>query len=234
MDNIGLPNHLGIIMDGNGRWAQARGLPRSAGHQAGVQTARNIIKACVDLGIHVLSLYAFSTENWNRPVEEVNYIMSLAEEYASRELPELQKNGVCMKLMGKRTGLPSPVLNAFDQMIVQTQNNSRLVVNIALNYGGREELVDATKAIITACEQGIVNENNLDENTISHYLYCPDCPDVDLVIRTSGECRLSNFLLWRTANSVFYSTSVLWPDFRREHLQKLLDDYAEQVFGQYL
>ncbi|MEN6481311.1 MAG: polyprenyl diphosphate synthase [Anaerolineaceae bacterium] len=234
MDNIGLPDHLGIIMDGNGRWAQARGLPRSAGHQAGVQTARHIIEACIDLGIHVLSLYAFSTENWSRPVEEVNYIMFLAEEYARSELPELKKKGVCLKLMGKRTGLPNPVLNAFDQMIIQTQNNLRLIVNIALNYGGREELVDATKAIITACEQGIENENSLDENTISHYLYCPDCPDVDLVIRTGGEWRLSNFLLWRTANSVFYSTPVLWPDFRQEHLQKLLDDYTKQVSNQYL
>jgi undecaprenyl diphosphate synthase len=227
------PHHVGIIMDGNGRWAQARGLPRSAGHQAGMQTVRQIIEACANLGIEVLTLYVFSTENWCRPVEEVNYLMLLAEEYADRELPELQRNGVRLQLMGKREGLPAPVLKALDQAIVQTRDNSRLVLNLALNYGGRTEIVDAIKAILTAREQAAPDGFNLDESIIAHHLYCPDCPDVDLVIRTGGEWRLSNFLLWRSANAVFWSTPVLWPDFQREHLQEAIKIYDKQISEQY-
>jgi undecaprenyl diphosphate synthase len=228
-EKILTPCHLGIIMDGNGRWAQARGLPRSAGHQAGVQSARRIIEACIDLGVQVLTLYVFSTENWRRPIEEVDYLMLLAEEYATGELPELQRNGVRLQLMGKRQALPPSVLDALDRTIVQTRDNSKLILNLALNYGGRGEIVDAIKAILTAHEQGALDEANLDQSTIAHYLYCPDCPDADLVIRTGGEWRLSNFMLWRTANAVFLSTPVFWPDFQREHLQEAIRAYAEQI-----
>lgn len=219
-------------MDGNGRWAQARGLPRTAGHQAGVQTARRITEVCADLGVQVLTLYVFSTENWCRPEEEVNYLMLLAEEYAERELPELQRNGVRLQLMGKREGLPTPVLNSLDRTIMQTRDNSRLVLNLALNYGGRAEIVDAIKSILTAHEQGALDGLNLDESTLARYLYCPDCPDIDVVIRTGGEWRLSNFMLWRTAHAVFWSTPVLWPDFRREHLQEAIKIYAKQISDQ--
>lgn len=226
------PRHLGIIMDGNGRWAQARGLPRTAGHQAGVQTARRITETCANLGIQILTLYIFSTENWCRPVEEVNYLMLLAEEYAERELPELQRNGVRLQLMGKREGIPTPVLNSLDRAITQTRDNSRLVLNLALNYGGRAEIVDAIKAILTSHEQGVLNELDIDESLLARYLYCPNCPDIDLVIRTGGEWRLSNFMLWRTAHAVFWSTPVLWPDFQRENLELAIKIYAYQIMEQ--
>jgi undecaprenyl diphosphate synthase len=224
-----VPRHLAIIMDGNGRWAQQRGLPRMSGHQAGVQTVRRIIKACIDYGIQVLTLYVFSTENWCRPVEEVDFLMLLIEEYAACESSELQQNGVRLQLMGKREGLPTPVLNALDRTIMQTQDNSRLILNLALNYGGRTEIVDAIKAILTTHEQGALDGVSLDENDLARYLYCPDCPDVDLMIRTSGEWRLSNFLLWRAANAVFFSMPVLWPDFQREHLKEAINVYTEQI-----
>ena len=224
------PHHLGIILDGNGRWAQARGLPRSAGHQAGMQAVRRITETCAEFGIQVLTLCVFSTENWCRPVDEVDYLMLLVKEYAARELPELQRNGVCLRLMGKREGLPISVLNALDQAIMQTRDNSRLILYLALNYGGRDEIVTAIKAILTAHEQGALDGVNLDESLMARYLYCPDCPDVDLVIRTSGEWRLSNFLLWRAANAVFISMPVLWPDFRREHLQEAISKYLCQTY----
>ena len=223
------PRHLGIIMDGNGRWAQARGLPRSAGHQAGAQTVRHTIKSCADLGIQVLTLYVFSIENWSRPEGEVNYLLHLLKEYSTREIPELQSNGVRLQLMGKREGLPAPILNALDLTIMQTRDNSRLILNLALNYGGRTEIMDAIKAILTAQEQGALDGVNLDEGIFARYLYCPDCPDVDLVIRTGGEWRLSNFLLWRSTNAVFLSMPVLWPDFQRAHLQEAIKIYGKQI-----
>ncbi|MEN6409511.1 MAG: polyprenyl diphosphate synthase [Anaerolineaceae bacterium] len=224
-----IPRHLGIIMDGNGRWAQARGLPRSAGHQAGVQSARRIIEACAGLGIQVLTLYAFSTENWSRPEAEVDYIMSLVEQYAIDELPELQRNGIRFQLMGRREGLPNPILNALDRMIAQTCDNSRLIFNLAFNYGGRSEIADAIKTILTAADQDGFDASDLDENTIARYLYCSDCPDVDLIIRTSGEWRLSNFLLWRASNAVFITTPVYWPDFQQEHLLTAIRRYTQFI-----
>jgi len=215
-------------MDGNGRWAQARGLPRSAGHQAGLQTAQHIIEASVNLGIQVLTIYVFSTENWSRPVKEVDYLMYLAEDYAERELPELQRIGVRLQLMGKRDGLPTALLNAFDQAIAQTRDNSKMILNLALNYGGRSEIVDAIKAILNEHNESR-HKLNIKESTLHRYLYCPDCPDVDMVIRTGGEWRLSNFMLWRIAHAVFWSTPVLWPDFQREHLQEAIKIYANQI-----
>ena len=223
------PRHLGIIMDGNGRWAQARGLPRSAGHQAGIQTIRRISEACPEFGIQILTLYVFSTENWCRPTKEVDFLMNLMEKYAINELQNMQQNGTRLQLMGKREGLPTTVLDAFDNTILQTRGNSRLILNLAFNYGGRAEIVDAAKAILTEHEQGTLDKLQIDEKMISDYLYCPDCPDVDIVIRTSGEWRLSNFLLWRTANAVFWSTPVFWPDFQREDLQEAIQIYTENT-----
>jgi len=219
-------------MDGNGRWAQARGLPRTAGHQAGVQAVRRAVEACVELGIGVLTLYTFSTENWCRPVEEVNFLMTLAEGYAARDLPELQRNGVRLQLMGKREGLPTSLLNVLDEAMLQTRDNSRLVLNLALNYGGRAEIVDAIKDILVAHQQDTLDASHLDEKTFAHYLYCPGCPDTDLVIRTGGEWRLSNFLLWRASDTVFVSTPVLWPDFQQDHLQEIIQVYVEQTIEQ--
>lgn len=228
-----VPRHLGIIMDGNGRWAQARGLPRSAGHEAGLQTVRRVTEMCVTMGIPLLTLYAFSTENWLRPSDEVDFLMTLLEKYAVQELPELQKNGICLQWMGKREGLPESTLEALDRAIHGTCKNSRLVLNLAVNYGGRTEIVDAIISMINDHQQGVLAETRIDEDLIGHYLYCPDCPDTDLVIRTSGEWRLSNFLLWRSANAVFVSLPVLWPDFQEEHLNEAIGIFSQQYRESY-
>lgn len=227
-----VPTHLGIIMDGNGRWAKAHNLPRSAGHLAGVQNIRQIIRECISLHIQVLTLYAFSTENWQRSSDEVNYLMDLASQYAKKELPEMQRQGAKLQLLGRRDELPSFVLNALDQSILQTKDNSNITVNLALNYGGRRELVDAFQKILAAYEKGILKDQEIDEEMISHFLYWPDCPDVDLMIRTSGEKRISNFLLWQAANTVFLSTPVRWPDFRQKDLLELIQIYRNQTADQ--
>ncbi|HEX2979774.1 MAG TPA: polyprenyl diphosphate synthase [Anaerolineaceae bacterium] len=228
IENPPIPRHVGIIMDGNGRWAQIRGLPRSAGHKAGVQKAREMIKICADLGIEYLTLYTFSTENWGRPLEEVNQIMMLAEQCVESELPEMQRNGVRLQLMGKRDGLPDSLLEALDRAILQTQNNSRFTLYLALNYGGRVEIVDAVKAILSSSQP----EEFIDNDILAHHLYCPDCPDIDLVIRTGGEWRLSNFMLWRTAHAVFWSTPVYWPGFDQQNLEVAMAVYADQLLHQ--
>ncbi len=223
-----IPRHVGIIMDGNGRWAQARGLPRAAGHQAGVQAVRRAVDACCQLGIEVLAVYAFSTENWQRPASEVATLMRLIEEFATRELPDLQRNGVRVLLMGRREGLPTSLLRALDAAIDQTRANDRLILNLALNYGGRPEIVDAARAILTAHRRGELDASTLDEETFARYLYCPEVPDADLIIRTAGDKRLSNFMLWRAAGALFWSTPVWWPDFQREHLEEALRAYRQR------
>jgi undecaprenyl diphosphate synthase len=224
-----IPHHLAIIMDGNGRWAQQHGLPRMAGHQAGVQAVLRTTEACVECGIQVLTLYTFSTENWCRPKAEVDFLMHLAEEYTLRELSDLQRNGVRLQLMGRKEGLPPSLVEALNKATSQTKENSRLILNLAINYGGRAEIVDAMKALITDHQKGDLDVSEIDETIFSHYLYCSGTPDVDLIVRTSGEWRLSNFLLWRSAFAIFLSTPVLWPDFKREHIQEAIRAYAKQI-----
>ena len=226
-----IPLHLGIIMDGNGRWAQHRGLPRIAGHLQGVQTVKRTVEDCAEIGVKILTLYTFSTENWCRPKAEVDFLMQLAEEYTMRELPTLQANGVRLQLLGDRERLPTSLLGTLEKAAIQTKKNSRLILNLALNYGGRAEIVDAMKAIIMDQQQGKLDISYIDETTFSHYLYLPDIPDVDLIVRTGGEWRLSNFLLWRAANAVFWSMPVFWPDFRKEHLQEAIGIYTKQIRG---
>jgi len=232
--NAVIPHHLGIIMDGNGRWARARGLPRVAGHQAGIQAVRRTVEACGELGIRILTLYTFSTENWQRPQAEVSSLIRLVEEYAARELPELQRNGVRVQLMGRREGLPSSLLRTLDHAIEQTRGNDRLTLNLALNYGGRSEIVDAAGAILAAHQRGELDAAELDEETLARYLYCPNVPDADLIIRTGGEFRLSNFLLWHAVGAVFWSTPILWPDFQREHLLAAIQVYQEGSGGNHV
>jgi len=224
-----IPDHLGIIMDGNGRWAQSRGLPRMAGHQAGVQAVIRTVEICGDLGIRVLTLYTFSTENWNRPSAEVAFLMKLAEEYATRELPKLRRNGVCLQHMGRREGLPASLLRALDDAVTQTRGNTNLILNLALNYGGRAEIVDAARAIIADRQRDEINAGELTPTDFARYLYCPGIPDADLIIRTGGEWRLSNFILWRAVGAMFWSTPTFWPDFQREHLLEALEIYREQI-----
>ena len=224
-----VPVHLGIIMDGNGRWANARGLPRVAGHREGVEAARRTVEACGEIGIRFLTLYTFSTENWQRSPAEVAFLMQLAEKYAVRELPELQRNGVRLQHMGLRDGLPPSLLRAIDKAVHQTQDNDRLILNLAFNYGGRTEIVDAMRALIITHQRNDFNIEDLDEATFSRHLYCPDTPVAVLIIRTGGECRLSNFLLWRAVGAVFWNTETYWPDFQRKHLLEAIETYNEQI-----
>ncbi|MCD6285825.1 MAG: di-trans,poly-cis-decaprenylcistransferase [Anaerolineae bacterium] len=214
----GVPRHVAIIMDGNGRWAQARGLPRTAGHQAGVRSIRSIIEACGELGVCGLTLYAFSTENWARPQAEVDFLMRLLQDYARREASELRRNGVRLNVIGRREGLPPALLETLDQAVRETRDGERLILNLAINYGGRAEIVDATRSLVRAVRRGEVDPERIDEATFGHFLYTAARADPDLVIRTGGEQRLSNFLLWQTAEAFFWSTPVHWPDFQNADL----------------
>lgn len=227
-DPAGLPHHVAVIMDGNGRWAQQYGLPRVEGHYNGVNATRQLIENAGNLGIQVLTLYAFSTENWNRSPEEVNYLMNLVEEWINRELPNLISNNIRFQFMGRREGLPASVLEVLDDATQKTSINTRLILNLALNYGGRAEMIDAMKAILIDHQTGGLDPASLSETLFDRYLYCPGTPDVDLLIRTGGEWRFSNFLLWRATHAVFWSTPVFWPDFKYEHLLKAIEIYHEQ------
>ncbi len=223
-----IPQHIGIIMDGNGRWAQARGLPRFAGHQAGVKAARRAVQMCVEIGVPNLTLFTFSTENWARPSAEVEFLMRLAEDFARRELSELKRQDVRLQLLGRREGLPSTLLETLDEAAQQTKDNRRLSLYLALNYGGRAEILDAIRTVLTSHRKGDINNVDLDEDVFARYLYAPDLPDADLIIRTGGEYRLSNFLIWQAVEAVFWSTPVLWPDFQSENLYEGINVYVEK------
>jgi len=227
-----IPAHVAIIMDGNGRWAKARGLPRIAGHRAGVENLRRILRACVEFGIQFLTIYAFSTENWQRPIEEVRGLMNILEDVIDRELEELDKNGVQLKHLGHLEGLSPELQEKVLHAIEHTRNNDRLVLNIAWNYGGRDEIVNAVRKMIA---DG-VSPNEVTEELVSRYLYTCDCPDPDLIIRTSGELRVSNFLIWQGAYAEWYIAPTYWPDFGREELLAALQEYAsrERRFGRVL
>ncbi|MBE3592643.1 MAG: isoprenyl transferase [Thermoanaerobacter sp.] len=218
IDKNKLPIHIGIIMDGNGRWAQKRGMMRFYGHKAGVNAVREVVKASRELGIKYLTLYAFSTENWKRPKEEVNFLMDLLVEYLSKEVDELNKNNVLINFIGDISVLPQKCKIEIDRAQNVTKNNSGLVLNIALNYGGRDEIIKAVKKICTKILNNELSIEEITEQTISENLYTKNQPDPDLIIRTSGEKRLSNFLLWQSAYSELWFTEVLWPDFSKEHL----------------
>jgi len=211
-------------MDGNGRWAQRRWLPRAAGHRAGVAVLTPILEAAGEAGVRTLTLYAFSTENWTRPEDEVDTLMSLFLETARRKVPELNERGARLRFLGRTELLPKNVREAIAEAEEQTARNDRLDVYIALNYGGRTEIVDAARRMISA---GLQPEE-VDEATFASYLYAPEVPDVDLVIRTSGELRVSNFLLWQIAYSEFYITDTLWPDFSREEFLRAVDSFASR------
>ncbi|MBC7325152.1 MAG: isoprenyl transferase [Moorella sp. (in: Bacteria)] len=228
-----LPRHVAIIMDGNGRWAQQKGLPRTVGHRAGVESLRDIVKASVEWGIAILTVYAFSTENWKRPWEEVNALMNLLVEYLHRELAELKREGVEVRAIGRLEGLPPRAREELERARKETAGNKRLILNLALNYGGRAELVDACRQVARQVAAGQLRPEDIDEAVINSALYTGDLPDPDLLIRPSGEMRLSNFLLWQLAYTEFWLTEVLWPDFRREHLRQALLAYQrrERRFG---
>lgn len=224
-----VPMHVAIIMDGNGRWARARSLPRLAGHRAGVENLRRVLEACVEFGIQYLTIYAFSTENWNRPVDEVRGLMNILEEVIDRELQKLNEKGVQLRHIGRLERLLPELQEKVRHAIELTRNNQKLVLNIAWNYGGRAEIVDAIQQIMA---DGI-SPDEVKEDLVSRYLYTAGCPDPDLIIRTAGELRVSNFLIWQGAYSEWYIASTYWPDFDREELFKALCEYAsrERRFG---
>ncbi len=224
-----VPEHVAIIMDGNGRWARERGLPRLAGHRAGVENLRRVIRAAAEFGIRYLTIYAFSTENWERPSTEVLGLMNILEDVIDRELNELHKNGVQLRHIGRLEGLRPELQQKVRHAIELTKDNDRLVLNVAWNYGGRDELIQAMRRMIE--EQ--VDPESIDEQTVHRYLYTAESPDPDLIIRTSGEYRTSNFLNWQGAYSEWVFTDTYWPDFGPEELRNALWAYArrERRFG---
>ena len=228
-----LPRHVAVIMDGNGRWAQKRFLPRVAGHRVGLRSVHEVVEAASDIGIEVITLYAFSTENWRRPKDEVSALMRLLVEFLRLELKEMCSKNVRFRSIGKIPDLPEAVRRELDHACKTTQNNNGLIVNIALSYSGRSELVNAVGKIVREVQKGNIREEDVNEELISSHLYTADLPDPDLLIRTSGELRISNFLLWQLAYAEIVVTDVLWPDFRRrEFFQSILDyQKRERRFG---
>ncbi len=228
-----LPKHLAIIMDGNGRWAKKQGLIRAIGHENGTKSVRITVETCAKLGIENLTLYAFSTENWNRPKLEVETLMKLLISSLKKELDTLQKNNIRLNAIGNLDLLPSSAKKELVTVIEKTKNNSRMTLTLALSYGSREELLNAVKNISSKVKNNIISPDDIDESIINQHLYTHNLPDVDLVIRTSGEHRISNFLLWQIAYAEFYFTDVLWPDFKETDLYDAIISYQkrERRFG---
>jgi undecaprenyl diphosphate synthase len=217
-----LPRHIAIIMDGNGRWAKSHGMPRNEGHRQGKDNLRRIVEACVEFGIPVLTIYAFSTENWSRPPSEVGALMTILELVLDQEVEKLHKNGVQVRHIGSLEGVSPKLQEKIRKACAYTQNNNRLILNVAFNYGGRDEIVRAVQRIV---REGTPAEQ-VTEELISRYLYTGELPDPDLIIRTSGELRISNFLIWQAAYSEYYVTPTYWPDFDKDELRKALIEYS--------
>ena len=229
-----LPRHVAIIMDGNGRWAAKRHRPRTYGHEAGVRAVKEVVTATAELGVAYLTLYTFSVENWKRPKLEVSALMSLLTRTTINELDELNKNNVKLIVTGRINGLPKQRREVIQDAVQKTRQNTGLVLNLALNYGGRTEILDAVKAIVESAKGGMLDVPDIDEELFSSFLYTADIPDPDLLIRTSGEWRISNFLLWQTSYTELYIIDTLWPDFGRKELYEAIIDYQrrERRFGQ--
>ena len=223
-----VPRHVAVIMDGNGRWAKQRGRPRLFGHRAGADSLRAILRACRDHGVEFLTVYAFSTENWVRPQDEVSGLMSLLKTFLKKDEHELHENQVRLRVTGRLQDLPKAVRNELERVMAATRNYEKGHLILALSYGGRAEIVDAVRAIAADVRAGTLAPEAIDEKAIAARLYLPDVPDPDLMIRTSGELRLSNFLLWELSYSEFYFTETLWPDFREADFAKALEEYARR------
>lgn len=228
-----IPAHVAIIMDGNGRWAKLRGLPRAAGHERGVEALRQTVEAAGELGITHLTVFSFSTENWRRPASEVNALFGLLKAYIRRDLKRLKSEGVCVRILGHRTGVPEDIVDLLVQAEQETAGNADFFLNIAFNYGGREEILRAARTLATDAKAGRLDPSSIDEALFSQHLDTANLPDPDLLIRTSGEFRLSNFLLWQLAYTELVFMDVLWPDFGRAELEAALADYAgrERRYG---
>lgn len=224
-----IPQHIAIIMDGNGRWAKARGLPRTQGHIEGVKRVDEIVDAAAKAGVKVLTLFTFSTENWTRPPNEVSMLMQTLVTALSQKLRKLHENNIRFRLCGRRAGAPRSVLEIFDQAEKYTKDNTGLVLNIAFNYGGRQEILDAVRSFMSDCQAGRTTVDSLNESLFSSYLYTGGLPDPDLLIRTSGEARISNFLLWQLSYAEFYFTNKFWPDFTADELGKAILDFSGRL-----
>jgi undecaprenyl diphosphate synthase len=223
-----LPRHVAIIMDGNGRWARQRGLPRALGHRAGAKAVSAIVEECARLGIEALTLYSFSSENWKRPPEEINALMDLCQEYLRRERDRMVANGIRFRRIGQRAGLPEAVLAALDDTEAATARGTGLTLCLAVNYGSRAELTEAVRSIAMRVASGTLAPTAIDEATISASLYTAGIPDPDLLIRTAGERRLSNYLLWQISYAEIHVSDALWPDFGIEHFRAALSDFARR------
>jgi undecaprenyl diphosphate synthase len=223
-----LPRHVAIIMDGNGRWAKARGVPRLMGHRAGRESVREAVRGCVALGVEVLTLYTFSIENWNRPAREVRALMAILRQTLRAERRELRENNVRLRVMGRIEDLPGPVRDAIDETRDYLAGSTGLLLNLALSYSGRVELVDAVRALLRQHARRPLRPEQLDESMLAGQLYTAGLPDPDLLIRTSGELRVSNFMLWQLAYTELWITDTLWPDFRRRHLYDAVADYQRR------
>ena len=229
LDMTRLPEHVAIIMDGNGRWAKQQGLPRLRGHNAGVDSVRDATELCRELGrIKSLTLYAFSTENWRRSKTEVNALFKLLSKYIKLELENLHKENIRVRFMGRKAGLSEKLLSEMAQSEAKTRNNTAMLLNLAVNYGSRGELVDACKSIVEDVQQGSLKAQDITEKTISEHLYVPEVCEVDLLIRTSGEMRLSNFMLWQLSYSEITVTDTLWPNFRKAQLIEAFREYQSR------
>lgn len=223
-----IPGHIAIIMDGNGRWAKKRSLPRVAGHHEGMKVVRKVTRLANQLGVKTLTLYAFSTENWKRPKPEVEYLMKLPEEFLGTFLPELMEENVRVEMIGDKELLPAHTKKAVEKAMNDTKDNDGLILNFALNYGSRAEILHAVQKVLQDAKKGKIDENSLDEALFSSYLMTKGLPDPDLLIRTSGEIRLSNFMLWQLAYTEFWFTDVLWPDFSEEHFLQAIATYQKR------
>jgi undecaprenyl diphosphate synthase len=223
-----LPQHVAVIMDGNGRWAQRQGLPRFVGHRRGVDTLKELLRCCKDWGIGALTAYAFSTENWGRPMAEVEFLMTLFERVLRRELQEMVEEGVQIQFVGDLQALPQSLQDEIERAMVATQHNTKIKFVVATNYGGRREILQACRAIAQKVRQGELDPDAVDESIFEHHLYTAGICHPDLLIRTSGEMRISNFLLWQMAYAELYVTDILWPDFDRTAFHKALIDYQQR------
>lgn len=222
-------HHIAIIMDGNGRWAQKQGFQRAFGHRVGAETVEKIVAECVRLGIEYLTLYCFSNENWKRPKLELRAIMRLLEHFMVSSRPMMKKNNVRLKIIGRPDGIPASALRKMEESVSLSASNTGLVLTLAINYGGRQEIVDAARSIAEEAVKGTLNPENIDEKTVSNHLYTAGTPDPDLLIRTAGELRLSNYLLWQLSYAELWVTDVCWPDFTEELLHDAIEAYRQRV-----
>jgi undecaprenyl diphosphate synthase len=223
-----LPQHIAIIMDGNGRWAKKRFMPRTFGHRAGMSSLKQVVETCSELGISCLTVFAFSTENWKRPHDEISYLMSLLVEYINKELKELHQNGIHIKVLGDYRNLPPASVQAIDKAVQKTAANQGMVLNIAINYGARDEIIKAVQQIATQVKQGQLEPEDINEYHFKRFLYTAGLPDPDLLIRTAGEMRISNFLLWQIAYAELWFSPVMWPEFNREELLKAIWEFQQR------